>query len=258
MANRTVQKYIRAYVDGYDMSGYARAVTGLAWEYGEAMDTALTDAVVGGYPGQTDVRSGPLNTMFDNSTDGPHDAFAGASDAVRDVMYPIGMGAAPASGDPVWCAPLLHNGYMGEPNDVNSLVTATLSFSGWDRRADTLAYDIPWGNLIHAKGAETSANTADASDHDYGSQTTNGGYMMYQVFTSDGTVAIKTQDSSTESNASYSDLLSSGDVDASSSPVSGIVALAAGATVERYTRWQIALNTATTVTFALAFIRGLR
>jgi len=253
---RTVQKYIRAYIDGYDLSGYARTVGDLSWEYGEDMDAALSDEIMGGYPGHTNIFTGPLNTFFDNSTDGPHDGLKTA-DAVRDVMYAIGMGASPASGDPVYCAPLLHTAYMAQPNDVSSMVTANLTFSGWDRRADTLTYDIPWGNLIHPKGAETGINSS-TSDHDYGSQTTNGGYMMYQIFSSDGTVAIKVQDASVDSDVSYSDLVSSGDVDASTSPVSGITALAAGTIVEQYTRWQIALNTATTVTFALAFIRGLR
>lgn len=254
MANRTIQKYIRAYIDGYDMSGYARTVGEMVWEYGEAMDTALTDEVVGGYPGLADIRTGSLNTLFDNSTDSAHDALS-TSDVVRDCMYPIGMGAAPASGDPVFCAPIVQTGYQKEDNDVNSLATANLNFGGWDRRADILTYDIPWGYLLHAKGAETAVNSG-TSDHDYGAQTTAGGYMMYQVFSSDGTVAIKVQDAATDADVNYSDLISSGNVDASASPVSGLTALAVGATVEQFTRWQITLGTATTVTFALAFIRG--
>ena len=78
---------------------------------------------------------------------------------------------------------------------------------------------------------------------------------MYQVFSGDGTASIKVQDASTNSDVSFADLLSSGSVNFST-PKSGIVALAKTATVKRYVRWQIALGTATTVTFALAFVRG--
>ena len=80
--------------------------------------------------------------------------------------------------------------------------------------------------------------------------------MIYQLFSSDGTVTLKTQDASTDSNPSFGDLLTSGSLDASAIPVAGIVALSKTATVERYTRWQIVLGTATTCTFALMFVRG--
>ena len=39
-------------------------------------------------------------------------------------------------------------------------------------------------------------------------------------------------------------------------PASGMVAISTTATVRRYLRWQISLGTATTATFALAFIRN--
>ena len=78
--------------------------------------------------------------------------------------------------------------------------------------------------------------------------------MMYQMFSSDGTAAIKIQDSPDDS--AWTDLVTSGDKDASSTPKSGIVATATDETIDRYLRWQLALNTATTATFAVAFIRG--
>lgn len=48
----------------------------------------------------------------------------------------------------------------------------------------------------------------------------------------------------------------SGSIDASVTPVSGMVALGVTAAVRRYTRWQLAFGTATTATFVCGLIRG--
>jgi hypothetical protein len=252
---RTVLKHSRVYVDGYDLSGDTRTFGPLSIEFDEADNgTTLTDAVKGAYPGQSNIMVGAINTVMDNTDDGEHEALAGTEDAVIDCMFPIGIRAAPTEGDWCFCAQALHKHYMAEIAD--GVVTATAETGMWDRRGDTLAYPYAWGHVIHAKGAETGANSSGTANYDYGSQTTAGGYMMYHVFSSNGTVDVKVQDSSTEVDGDYSDLLTTGDVDASSAPVSGVEALGTGATVERYLRWQIALNTATTVTFAIGFVRG--
>jgi len=255
---RTVLKHWRAYVDGYDMSGYTRTFGPLEWTHDQNGGDmpALSDAVKGALPGQAHINAGTLSGIFDNTaTSGLHVVASGAG-VIRNCMFVAGIRAAPDAGDPAFCAQLRQLSYQGEPND--GMVTASIPFAGWDATASTLLYDIPWGYLLHANGAETAANTSGTAQHDHGAQTTKGGYMMYQVLSSNGTVAIKVQDSVDEVNANYSDLLTSGDVDATSTPASGIVALGRTATVERYTRWQIALNTATTVTFALTFVRAYR
>lgn len=251
---RTLKKFIRPYVDGYALGGYVNNVGDLMYSHDPKDTVVLIDEVVGALPGQPMVSISSLDGVLDNTADGMHDAFNENDGAIRDVMLAFGIRAVPASGDPTFCAQVLQNNYQGNVSD--GILTASMNFGGWDRRADSLAYGRPWGNLLHAESAETAANSANASDHDYGAQTTAGGYMMYQVLSSDGTVAIKVEDADTETDISYSEILTSGDVDASTAPKSGIVALGVTATVERYTRWQIALNTATTVTFALCFVRG--
>jgi hypothetical protein len=216
----------------------------------------LTDPVKGALPGQCHANIGTISGVLDNTaTVGMHIVLKD-SDVLRNVMLAIGIQAPPAAGDPAFVGQFRQLAYMSEP--AAGMSTVSIPFAGWDALADTLAYDIPWGHLLHAKAAKTAANTADAANHDNEAQTLFGGFMMYQLFSSDGTVAIKVQDSDTEVNANYSDLLTSGDQDASGTPKSGIVALGKTATVERYTRWQIALNTATTATFALAFVRAFR
>ena len=252
---RSVNKNTRIYIDGFDLSGYVQGAPSLSWGFDPNEWAAATDPVNGVLPGRADIRVGSFNAVVDNTaTVGLHAALSSA-DAVRNLMVALGMTSAPAAGAPVFCAQLTQLDYRVGAGD--GLVPVTIDFGGWDERGDSKAYGVPWGYLLHANSAETAANSADAADHDAGASSALGGFMMYQVFSSDGSVAIKVQDSDAESNGDYSDLLTSGDVDASSAPVSGVVALAADATVERYLRWQIALNTATTVTFALGFVRGI-
>ncbi len=252
---RTLNKHSRIYMDGYDMSGYSRNIGELDWSFAELEGTAITDAVVGMLLGHATINPGTLNGNFDNTaTVGLH-VIANGAGVKRNLMIPIGIRAAPAAGDPVWCSQNEQNTYKAVIDNAGQ-VGVTINFSPWSSRGDTLQYDKPWGNLIHANGAETAVN-AGTSDHDYGAQTTKGGYMMYQAFAADGTATIKVQDASTDSDPSFGDLASSGVIDPSSTPVSAIVPLSLTATVERYTRWQIVLGTATTVTFALAFVRRI-
>ena len=82
--------------------------------------------------------------------------------------------------------------------------------------------------------------------------------MVYHVFAGDGTATITVEHSVDEVDGNYASLggCTSGEIDFSS-VASGIVPTTANTTtVNRYLRWQISLNGASTVTFALSFIRG--
>lgn len=248
---RTVLRNWRAYVDGYDISGYTRSFGPLACTYEEGVDDAVTLTVKATMPGNATVMMGTLNGLFDNTaTSGIHAVMKGAG-VTRNVMLACGIQTAPINNDPVFCGKFTQLGYYGEPD--NNPVYASIPFGNTTDGAGNTAYARPWGVLLHAKAAETAANTATGLDQT--AQTTKGGYMMYQVFSGNGTATIKVQDASTNSDGSFTDLLSSGSLDFST-PKSGIVALAKTATVKRYVRFQIAFGTATTVTFALAFSRG--
>lgn len=253
MSNRFVKKWTRTYYQGYDISGYTRSWGQAGEEYalvGED-EPMLDEAVKGVMLGQATPMVGPISSVMDNTASGMHATFSGQSSGVLTVA--IGFDGAPAAGDPVYAGEFEQLSYMG---DVGEDVPVTLTFAQ-TVNATTLLYDRHWGRLLHASGAETGANSS-TSDYDHGAQTTYGGFMVYHMLSSDGTAAIKVQDADTDLDGSFSDLLTSGDVDASASPQSGLVALARDATVERYVRWQLALNTATTVTFVLSFHRALR
>jgi hypothetical protein len=79
--------------------------------------------------------------------------------------------------------------------------------------------------------------------------------MMYQVFgASTGTVTLKIEDST--GGGSFSALASSGELTQTSTGQSGIIALGPTVTVDTELRFQVDFNSATTTTFALAFVRG--
>lgn len=249
---RTTIYNSRVYIDGYDMSGYSRTWGPLACTFEEGVDDAITLPVKATLPGQANVSVGTLNGLFDNTaTSGLHVIMKGAG-VERDVMIPIGIRAAPADNDPVFIGQFQQLGYSADGD--NNPVYASIPFGASMSTTGTgLAYARPWGTLLLAKAAKTSANSATGLDQL--AQTTAGGYMMYQVFAGNGTATIKVQDASTNSDGSFGDLLSSGSISCAAG-VSGVVQLAKTATVKRYVRWQIALGTATSVTFALAFVRG--
>lgn len=249
---RTHQKHLRAYVDGVDLSGYSRSLGAIGAMADANPDSAWTDAVKNVVLGQTTIQMSDLNTILDNDTAGAFNLLS-AGVGQRNFMLAIGVNAEPANGNPMFAWQFEQAAYMGEAGD--GFVSANVNFGG--ASYGILTYKKPWGFLIHAKGTETAVNTATGQD-DNGASSVLGGIFCYQLFSSDGTVTLKAQDASTNSNGSFSDLTgaTSGSIDASSSPKSGMVALSTTATIRRYTRWQIVLGTATTCTFALGLIRN--
>lgn len=248
---RTVSKFTRVYVSGYDLSGYSRSIGPLAWTFDEADGTTMGDEVKGALPNHPMINVGTLNAVLDNSSGASHDV-VGTSQSKRVVMVPVGIRAEPAAGDPAFMGEFMQKDFYHETGE--GIITISAPFSGWAVDGSTLLYAKPWGLLLHTKGTETEANDATGLD-DNGAATARGGFMCYHLFSSDGTVAIKVQDAASNEDAEFDDLATSGNVDASSTPKSGIVALGVTATVRRYLRWQIALGTASEATFALGFVR---
>jgi len=248
---RTINKYSRVLVDGYDMSGDARSIGPLACTFAEGVDDPLNDAITGVWPGQATISPGTLNAIFDNTTDTGIFDVLGTPSGDRDVMIPIGVQAIPAEGDPVFCGQFIQNDFIVAPEALPT--TATVKFGQTISGATHINYEIPWGTLLHENSAETSSNTATSGET--ASESTKGGWMMYQVLAGDGNATILVEDSSTLVDGNFGSLLTSGLIDCTS-PISGVVALANTATVKAYTRWQLTLGSANTVTFALAFMRG--
>ena len=256
-AGRTHPKWVRFYMAGYDLSGYARTVGPLKWEYDTPDLTAdMADAVRGYLPDDASISCGDLKGVFDSTaTSGLH-VVASAVSSPRVVMIPIGIRAVPAAGDPVFMGEFVQLGYHAEESD--GAILANIPFGEWDA-ANQLSHsrDKPWGFLAHAKVATVAVNTAVGID-DYGAATAKGGYMAYQVFAGDGTATITMEDAATNTNPNFAALTgaTTGELDCSAVQ-KGVVDLTATRDVRRYLRWQLSLNTATTVTFALAFMREI-
>lgn len=251
-AGRTVLKYSNVFVDGYDLTGYSRTFGPLTWSMGEAETTTIGDAVKNALPDVATVNVGAISAILDNTTGASHDRLNGQG--TRTIMIPIGGRAAPAQGDPTFMGVFMQKEFATVAS-IGSAVTLSANFSGWAGEATSLLYGNPWGRLLAAKSARTTINSAIGID-DYGAATAKGGYMCYQLFTSNGTVNMKVQDAATNTDVSFADLAASGLVTAAVTPTAGIVALSPTATVRRYLRWQMTLGTATTATFAIAFVRA--
>jgi hypothetical protein len=251
MAGRTVSKHTRVYINGYDLSGYSRAVGPLNWMFDETDLTVFTDAVKGALPAHATLGIGSLNGVMDNTADVGLHTILNAPGSKRTVMIPIGIQAAPAQGDPVYVGEFEQKDYMLETPYIN------IAFDLTSEAATSLLYSKPWGILLHAAGAETDVNAANGiSDMIVPASTAFGGYMVYQVLAGDGTATIKCQDATTAGGV-YADItgMTSGVIDCST-PKYGVVPIGRTATIRSYTRWQIVLGTASTVTFALAIVRA--
>ncbi len=250
--NRTTERWMRAYMGGYDVSGYGRSAGPLEWKYDEAEFAGWGDAVKGRLPTWCEITPTALNAYFDHTTNGLHD-ISKAAGLPWVTSFLVGMNAEPVQGDEVYCGRFQQLGYQAQED--GGAITVTLPFVGADA-SNQIGYDKPWGNLLHVLGAETAANTAIGVDGLAASAF--GGYMVYHVIGGDGTATIKVQKSTTTNlNASFSDLsgATSGVIDCSS-PTSGIIPLSHTLSIGQFLRWQLALGTATTVTFALIFVRA--
>lgn len=250
---RTVSRWTRLYADGYDLSSYTMSVGPLDYVFEEADLTTLGDAIRGVLPNKPGVKIGTLNGVFDNTaTSGLHTVISGAG-TYRTVMIPIGIRAEPAAGDPVFNGIFLQGAYQASGDGP---VTVSVPFSDW-YTSQIIAYSRPWGNLLHANSARTSAEGANtgSADVDGGASSSAGGYMAYQVFAGNGTATISVDDSANNSDWLALSGATTGSVDWST-VAGGLVALGTTATVRQYLRWQVAFGTATSITFALAFVRG--
>lgn len=252
---RTTPKHTRAYYDGFDFTGMSRTFGGLAATFEEAELTApMGDAMRGYLPNHPMLTPGTLNVVLDNTaTVGAHIA-ANTAGGSHVFTVAIGIRAAPAAGDPAYTGRFLQDAYT--PLIASGAITADIPFGAWDA-AELINYARPWGVVSHAAGAETAVNGSTGLD-DNGAATTKGAYAVLHVIDGDGTATVSIEGAATNSDAAFDaagDLITFAEADGTS-PGPQIVALAPSASVFRYTRWQIAFNTATTMTFMLVFVRG--
>lgn len=254
MAGRTLGKWLRPYVNGYDMSGYANQIGEMGTDFEEVPAFNFSDALQGFLPGQGKASPLAINGVFDPTASVSWHANFATADLIRNVIVAIGMRAEPAQGDPAWCIQAHQLTYKVNGGGGNDPVTLSAKFSGWDVSGSTLLYAPPLGVILRPKTATTGVNAGSGVD-DYGAATAFGGLFAYQVTAGNGTATLSVDDSADNSSFLALSGATSGSIDCST-PKSGVVALGLTATVRRYLRWQIALGTATTVTAVWAFVRA--
>lgn len=250
---RSNSKHHRVYIDGYDLSGYARVLPSVSWGYEVFPETALSDTVKNILIGQSSIDVGALNVMLDGDAAGAFNKHSANSGEIN-VIFAIGTSAAPVAGDPAFAWKFKQSMYRGEEGE--GFVTANIGFGGPSSEG-VLTYGKPWGNVLHPLGIETAASTAIGID-DVGVASALGGIFFYQVTTSNGTFTLTVEDASINTNPNFAALsgATSGEIDASAAPKHGLVAIGVAADVKQYLRFQVSLNTASTVTFFCGFIRG--
>lgn len=251
---RTLQRWTRVFINGYDLSGYTVKIGPLENSYAPADLTTIADAVKGALPGQGSAKCGTLNGVFDNTaTSGLHVLSSAQAGEKRLVTTCLGIRAEPAVGDPCFTVEASQLGY-GEV-DTGGAMTVSVPFGEWSSSASSLLYARAWGRILNANTTRTGANSATGGV-DNGAASTTGGYMIYHITTGDGgNATISIDDSANDSAYSALSGATTGNI-AMTTGVSGIVALSPTATVRRYLRWQLTLDTSVIVTFVLAFVRG--
>jgi hypothetical protein len=258
---RTVSRYHRIYQNGYDLSGEVSAFGDLDWDYPVEDVAAFNWSVRGGMCDTPTIRTGTVNTILRTADVGetnPHALIAGWNGQSVNLLIALGIRAAPAMGDPAWCVVQEQRRAVLTPPG-SGLITGSIEYapSHDDTAGSAINYDIPWGVILHPLGAETAASTA--TGHDGGAATSKGGWMMVQVTAcaGTGTATFKVQHASTNSNANFSDVAGLSAIISDTAIPGGFVAQAATtATINRYTRFQVALSGITSVSFILAFVRG--
>lgn len=255
---RTHLKHYRTYIDGVDVSGIARQVGALKWTFDAEPDAALTDAVKNILLGKCDIQADPLNAFLENDTAGLFAlAGLGANDhGTRNYMVAMGANAAPVAGDPVYSWKFEQTAYYVEQG--TGFVAVNIPFGGASSQG-VLNYRKPWGSLLHANATRTAVNSGTGID-DYGASPPSlGGIFVYHLHSSiGGNVTLKAQEANTNLDGSFADITgaTSGLIDASASPKSGMIAISTTYALKRYLRWQVVFNVGTSVTFTAAFIRN--
>jgi hypothetical protein len=252
--SRTHKKNWRIYVDGFDMSGYGFGIGPLAHTAEPVGETPLTDALHGQLPGVNTVSIGTLNTVFDNTvTVGSHIVLKTIGGS-RVVSVAIGDVDAPAAGDPCFAGQFTQLNYRAAGE---GMVTTTIDF-GPDAVAASLLYTKPWGHIIHAKAEETGVNTGEGDHENLAGQTTAGGFMTWHLEAADGTGTVTMSIEDDEAtDGTYASLVATAAIDVATAPIGGVKILDMDATVDTFTRWQVAFGGNTTeATFFISFHRG--
>lgn len=255
---RTNNRWIRPYLNGYRIGDYAASVGNLGFKHEVTAEHTYTDEIKNAIPGRAEITADPINAVLaPSAATGLHE-LCSSGIGTFDYLVAYGVQAVPKAGDPIFAWRFDQAGYTSEPG--SGFVTVSIDMVDTFSTSNPAilgGYSSPFGVLIHADGAETGVNSAAGID-DNGAASTKGGVFFWHLLSSNGTVTLKLQEASTNSDGNFSDVTgaTSGSITAAVTPQSGQVALSSSASIKRYLRWQLAFGAADTATFVLGFHRG--
>lgn len=255
-AGRTVSKYLKCYIDGFDFSTYFAESDALTWAFDAPELHGAADAAKGYLPNDVQISPGKLVGVYDTTAStGPH-VNLNSSGVKRTVSLALGGNAAPGLGDPVFAGQFYQSEYTLPLK--KGQVPMTVPFPKWAADGATLTYGNPWGQLLNANVARTAANAGVGTDNLLGQVSTLfGGYLVYHItaFATAGSFVLSVDDSADNSSFAALTGATTGSL-ASAANIAGVIAIGRAATVRRYLRWQLALTTTTSLTFHLSFHRA--
>ena len=227
---------VRLYVEGYDLSGDANALSGLGYT-SELLDVTTLDVsarkrIVGIVDSEISI-----DAWFDNAASRQHAVWTSNSGkqptADQDVLVPMGS----AVGDP--CVGLVSKqGTMTTTRAPGSAIAANATFSANGSGAE-------FGEMLTAHD-DTHSSAGSGTVVDSGASSSSGGSGYLQVLSvASGSVTVNLQES-TSSGGSYSNFMTFSTVAAAAAPAAERVTMEG--TVQRY------IKVTTTGTFSNAKI----
>ena len=227
---------VRLYVEGYDLSGDANALSGMGYT-NELLDVTTLDVsakkrIVGIVDGEISV-----DAFFDPASSRQHAVWTSNSGklptADQDVLVPMGA----AVGDP--CVGLISKqGTYSTTRSPASAISASATFTANASGPD-------FGVMLTAHD-DTHSSAGSGTVMDGGAATTNGGVGYLQIFSlASGSVTVNLQES-TSSGGSYSNFMTFSTVAAAAAPTAERLTMSGN--VARY------LKVTTTGTFSNAKI----
>ena len=228
---------VRLYVEGYDLSGDANALSGLGYT-SQLLDVTTLDVsarkrIIGIVDGEVSV-----DAFFDPASSKQHAVWTSNSGkqptADQDVLVPMGS----AVGDS--CVGLVSKqGTMTTTRGPGSAIAATATYTTSDGSG------LEFGEMLTAHD-DTHSSAGSGTVQDGGAATSNGGVGYLQLFSlTSGSVIVHIQECATE-GGSYTNLVTFSTVAAASAPTSERLTMSG--TVKRY------LKVTTTGTFSNAKI----
>jgi hypothetical protein len=241
-----VVKEISLFINGFNV---ADAITEFSFEGDAEEIDSTTVATAGAFRSYArGFKEGTLETtgIFDSDTtneDKIHDILstawlAGTSNIVTASRGAISVGSEAIMMD----GPQLT---YELPVSVGGLIMSNASF----RVDDHLEFGVFLMNSLQAAG------TNNGTSHNNGADTTNGGFMQVHLVNDDATdVDVKVQHS--DDDSTWVDLAGAAVTNLSAANASGSASVAAGTTVEQYTRAVATVTGGDTTLVTVAFARG--